>query len=947
VNRSLLNANSRKELNNEDEIWVVEEGRGDIFIESGGGPLIYFASVEKGELVFGFRKVEGISILLVAEHTMELRRVDLYAFIEENDDNGMKRLLDWIHRFDPFFSKFRKDKIDYFVDPGKDLHLKAGLRVAAARSRFPEFKNEIRWALFEKGALYLFNMKEYAFHSTLPVPLCQASWMESDQDLELHFISTEEALKKEAFLSSLKLLHEYYLRLRKEDIQTIEKKESEDTKLRQALDENMLTRSLKKMGGVLGKEEAWGFSALSDPVYKAMHILGEKLYVQFLEPKELATLTNDFEKIELICRFSKVGYRRVKLTSGWWKEDCLPLLGFYGAEERPVALINRKGGDYLMIDPETGTKTKVNDEIASHLSEAGFSFYPPFREKKISGKSIIAFSIGQYKNEIASLLSIGIFGALLSLIPPLLNEWLFNKVIRPYDNTLLAQIIWGMVIATVSIGIFQFVRSFAVLRLLQLVDVKLEPAFWARVLSLPASFFRQFTVGNLVQRVFAVSEIRQLIGGNVIRVVFAGIFSLFYFIAMLYYSFQLAFIGLGLIVVGFLLSLYCIYFKIKIERRIQAVEGTLRGTIVQLVTGVSKLRVNGAEARAFAYWADDFAEFQNLTYRSSNYDTIVTSVLAALPILTTGVMFVVLVGHQPTISLGAFIAFLAAYVPFSMAVYDAINTTKALIPIIPLWERARVVIETEPESEVQKEKPGKLTGELSVDHVYFQYEKDGPQILEGVSFFAHPGEFVALVGPSGSGKSTLVRLLLGFDTPSQGGVYYDGKNVNKLDLLEVRRQIGTVLQNGAIISGSIYENIVSGGLYTQEEVMEAIRLSGFDKDLMNFPMGLQTVVQSGGGTLSVGQGQRLLISRALISKPKILIFDEATSALDNKTQDEVSKRLEEIEVTRIVIAHRLSTIRNANRIYVVNKGRIAQSGSFLELAQQEGIFAEMLKRQML
>lgn len=942
-----LLSNQRLDLRKPKNVWQIEAGSAEIFLIKGKkGPLVHVASLSKNDLIFGFPEVEE-SIFLEAHGPCIVKEIAL-----ENSLEWVPHILKWLHHYDHFFNFFKNQEVDHFIAANQALDFEEGEIVSAALATFPEYKNDVRWIEIKSGCFKLFDLPGCLLEShTAPFPISHALWLKSSQKTSIATLRSDDVLKSSHFVSSIIYFQKKIVDVLKMIVELEEKRDKKQAKLRQVLDKKLLRSSYKNVASVLGKEESLFFSPLGDPVFKACQLIGLRLDIHFIEPKELKSCVSVEEKIRKICRASKVGYREVALTKNWWRHDSLPLLGFFGDKKEPVALLNRRGDDYDMIDPASGAKKALNADLAKTLHPRAFQFYPPFPDTKLNALSLINFSLGKNRREILAIVCIGIVGAFLSLAPPLLTQVLFDQVIKAYDPTLLPQIVLGLLMATLSVGIFLFTRSYAVLRLMQLIDVRLESAFWARLIALPVQFFRKFTVGNLIQRVYAITDIRELIGGNVIRVLFSGLFSLFYFFVMLFYSKTLAFLGLSVVVFGLVISTICIVFATHIQRKILAIEGSLRGMLVQLIAGVSKLRMSGAEARAFSYFTKEFAQHQTLSFNARRYTNVVTALTAALPSLSTGILFVALIlmrqGTQHPLSVGSFIAFLAAYVPFSLAVFDVVNTLIGLVAAVPLWERAKVIVDTQVESSSVKEKPGTLLGEVSLEHISYGYEKEGPLILDNVSIKAAAGEFIALVGPSGSGKSTLVRLLLSFDAPMTGSIYYDGKNLSNLDLLEVRRQIGTVLQNGSLFSGSLYENIVCGGLYSSAEIEEALKLSGFDKDLKTFPMGLQTIVQSGGGTLSVGQAQRLLISRALISKPKILIFDEATSALDNKTQDEVSSRLEEIKVTRIVIAHRLSTVRNANRIYVVEKGKIAQEGSFLDLAQQEGTFKEMLQRQML
>jgi ATP-binding cassette subfamily C protein len=303
-------------------------------------------------------------------------------------------------------------------------------------------------------------------------------------------------------------------------------------------------------------------------------------------------------------------------------------------------------------------------------------------------------------------------------------------------------------------------------------------------------------------------------------------------------------------------------------------------------------------------------------------------------------------GDGEGISLGVFLAFNAAFATFLAGVTSLSGTVVGFLDTMTKGRRIKPILEEEPETDLSKADPGRLSGRLEVTDVEFSYRADGPRILDGVTIRAEPGEFIAVVGPSGSGKSTLLRLVLGFETPSAGSVMFDGQDLSNLDVLAVRRQLGVVLQGGKLDVGSIFDNIACGNVITLDEAWAAAEDAGMADEIREMPMGLHTIVSVGGGNLSGGQRQRLLIARALAHRPRILLFDEATSALDNKTQAIVSESLERLRVTRIVIAHRLSTIRRADRIYVIEGGRVVQAGSFAELMSSDGLFSRMMARQV-
>ncbi len=371
---------------------------------------------------------------------------------------------------------------------------------------------------------------------------------------------------------------------------------------------------------------------------------------------------------------------------------------------------------------------------------------------------------------------------------------------------------------------------------------------------------------------------------------------------------------------------------------------------MQLINGISKLHIAGAQERAFASWSKNYSRQVELELSQQRVEDFVALFNTVMPTLTSGVLFwftiSVLEEAQTSggigLSLGTFLAFNTAFGNFINGATNLSNTVTEVLHVIPQWKRTQPILANIPEVNLTKADPGKLIGRIFVDRITFRYRSDGPLTLDDLSICAEPGEFIALVGGSGSGKSTIFRLLLGFEAPEAGTIYYDRQDLSGLDVDAVRRQLGVVLQGGRLTSASIFDNIAGGAQITLDEAWEAARMSGFADDIAAMPMEMHTVVSEGGGNLSGGQRQRLLIARALALKPRILLFDEATSALDNKTQAIVSESLEKLQVTRVAIAHRLSTIRKAHRIYVLQAGRIVQQGSFEDLASVQGLFARQM-----
>jgi len=501
--------------------------------------------------------------------------------------------------------------------------------------------------------------------------------------------------------------------------------------------------------------------------------------------------------------------------------------------------------------------------------------------------------------------------------------------------------------------LFQIVQSFALMRQKIVAGASLQTAMWDRLMKLKNSFFRYYSTGDLQARVTSMSAIQEQLSGATLRTLFTSILASLNLGLMCYYDLSLAFIAFVVALVASLMTASAGVLTLRYMRPLHRLKGELSGIAVQLIHGMAKLRVAGAEARAFAHWGQHYSRQQILQRRVQCIQDSMTVVNSVLPALALVVLFwaamQALLNPETTenksLTAGTFLAFHAAFSVFVGGATSLSNALIELADVATLWERAKPIVEADLEADETKVDPGQLSGKLSVDHVTFRYERDGHIRLDDVSLHAEPGEFIALVGPSGSGKSTLLRVLLGLEAPESGAVRYDDQDLSRLDAVAIRRQIGTVLQQNTIMAGTIFENLAAGGLITIDDAWEAIRAAGLEEEIAAMPMQMNTFVGDGGGNLSGGQRQRLLIARSIVRKPAIVLFDEATSALDNHTQAMVTASLERLRATRVMIAHRLSTIQHADRIYVIDGGRIVQQGYFDELARQEGLFANLMAQQ--
>jgi NHLM bacteriocin system ABC transporter ATP-binding protein len=489
----------------------------------------------------------------------------------------------------------------------------------------------------------------------------------------------------------------------------------------------------------------------------------------------------------------------------------------------------------------------------------------------------------------------------------------------------------------------------ALLRIETRASAALQAAVWDRLLFLPLPFFRGYTSGDLASRAMAVDAIRQVASGSTVTALVGGVIAMGNFALMFWYSAEMARWATLILAVVLLVSLVGSWAQLRPQREIVTSESKVLGLVLQLLTSISKLRVAAAEVPAFALWVRQFSAQRRLQYQARVVSSWLAAFHAAVPVFSSVVIFALalpLVTETRELQTGDFMAFLAAFTACSGGILASTPALVSILNTLPLYEQATPILKTLPEVVAGKSDPGSLLGDIEIQHATFRYQADGPLILRDVSIRIQAGEFVAFVGPSGSGKSTMLRLLLGFEALEGGSIFFDGQELGGLDVQAVRRQMGVVLQSGRLMSGDIYTNIVGASSATINEAWAAARMAGLAEEIEAMPMGMHTVISEGGGTLSGGQRQRLLIARAIVARPRIVLFDEATSALDNRTQAIVSESLESLQATRIVVAHRLSTIINAHRIFVMERGQLVQTGTYAELMAQPGPFAELAKRQI-
>ena len=686
--------------------------------------------------------------------------------------------------------------------------------------------------------------------------------------------------------------------------------------------------------------------SLISPIHAVIRRVGQACGTKVEWTETPVETLGDLESVALhLLEQHNLFYRKIKLSGTWWKEEGAPALAFLNPNGSPVALISKQGS-YHLWDPTTGTETPLTAKTAAQLNSVAISIYARLPARPLGLRDVLALAFLQLRADIRSTFLIGLLGGLVALVPARITSTLFNTLIPTADFFQLFQMGIILFSAACTGALFELTRSMLMLRIKTRSNYQLQAAIWGRLLNLPVGFFGNYSAGDLAQRVMGVDAIRSMLTDNVSQAGMALIFSLPNLGLMLYYSPVLAGMGLLALLVYITLLMGIGFNNYHNQGQEYQRDGELAGFALQALTGIAKIRMSISENRAFARWASIFEEKVHWKTRSINNLNALELLAALFPPLMTGLFFWTIGSHwkNTTLNTGNYLAFNAAFSSLAIAFTEFAYIIPSLLASIALYQRLKPVLEATPEIFDSQKPAGEIDGNVEIRNVTYRYRPDLPPVLQGVTLRANPGEFVAIVGPSGAGKSTLARLLLGFDTPESGGIYYGGIDLASVNRRDLRKQIGAVLQGGGLLQASIYDNIAGASGMSHEDAWEAARLAGCDADIRAMPMGMHTLVFN--GTVSGGQRQRLLIARALARHPRVVLFDEATSALDNETQAHVSDSLERLNATRIVIAHRLSTIRHADRIYVMEAGHIVQTGTFQELIQQPGPFQRLAKRQM-
>ena len=717
-------------------------------------------------------------------------------------------------------------------------------------------------------------------------------------------------------------------------------------KQRKELDQLMFEESLLKSAeAVLGDRAA---SKISDGRIITRQAIEDILKYYHYKPVEIPkSITTQDEQLDFSLRPHGIMRRNVQLDKGWYRDSYGPVLAFLKENGSPVAVLPKGMSGYYYYDHQTGAKVSVNAKNAELFEPEGYCFYRPLPQKAIGIIDLILYIKNCLSlSDIVLIVVTSFFSTLVGMLVPRITRALTGPVLNSGQGSALVSVAITLTCVAIVSALISSMSGLFNQRINTKTSVSVEASLMMRMLTLPAPFFRKFSAGELTKRLQSVNMLCSVMIGIVFSMGLSSIFSLMYVRQI--FNFAPALVGPSLLFI--LLSVVCTVatsvIQIRISRKRMELDAKQSGIGYSMITGVQKIKLAGAEKRIFSRWMNLYADSAKLNYNPPMFLKINSVINLAITLVSTIVLYSI--AADSGIDPSSYLAFNAAYGSLMGAFMGVAGIAMKAATIKPILEMAEPFLKAEPEAADNKEMVTSISGAIELNNVFFRYSENMPYIVNDMSLKINAGEYIAIVGRTGCGKSTLMRLLLGFEQPERGAIYYDGKNMKNLDMCTLRRKIGVVTQNGGLFQGDLYSNIViSAPELTVKDAWEAAELAGIADDIRAMPMGMQTMVSEGQGGISGGQKQRLMIARAIAPKPKLLMFDEATSALDNKTQKQVSEALDKMGCTRIVIAHRLSTIKNCDRILFLEGGKIIEDGSYEELIAKGGHFAELVERQRL
>ncbi|MBR0787825.1 NHLP bacteriocin export ABC transporter permease/ATPase subunit [Bradyrhizobium manausense] len=931
-------------LDHHGQVLEIVAGHADVFAidvtDGKSGSRHHLFRIARGDVIpdlpgYPASSPDGLRFIAVGAQ-------DTRVSVVARTDLASEQALRWIERLARFIA-----------GPAPQWHLaelsEGEVVLAAGEPRRGPMRG-LLWLNVERGALSLIGRGAAYDAGSPPLPLTSGLWVEAGAG-GCAVGAAGDAPAGDLIWPAIDRFHQNFVACVRDMLDRDAQNENARLASRSGLAATQAVEAFDRLSGIIVRrfdheavDASW-----SDRLAGVCQIVGNAMRAPIAISSRGDGSAQDLSGLSQIAQTARLRLREVLLRQDWWRLDAGPMVGWHGEGRDPVALVYEPRRGYIMVDPLTKARRPVDRAIAAQIAPEAATFYPPLPSRALKFRDLLQFSLRHIRGSgLRIALSVAMIG-LLSLVTPFITNLLISSIIPRSELDQLAFCALALILAGLSVAGVQLMQGFVMLRMEATIDWRLQSAMIDRLLRLPTAIFREYTAGELVDRAMGIDAARRALTGHALRGVIAGLFCVFSLGLMLYYSPKLALLAIALTLVRAAVIIGTNLVRLNFESKHFNQQGKVSGFVLQLLTGVGKLRVSAATSRALAIWSKQFATQKQYFVSSQMAGNGLGAFETAFPTIATLIIYAYATYSSSGLltDIGTFFAFFSAFGQSMGSVGSwAAGVSEALIAIPPLL-RLRPLIASPTEIPDDRKPPGELSGSVELARVSFRYLQNGPLVLDNISLKITPGEYVAVVGPSGSGKSSLFRLLLGFERPEFGAVFYDGKSIETLDASALRRQLGVVLQNARLANGNLYENICGGIRLPLDQAWEAARLAGIADDIKAMPMGMLTQVSEGVSTLSGGQRQRIMIARAIARRPRILLFDEATSSLDNQSQAIVSDALENLNVTRIVIAHRLSTVQRADRIIVLVDGKIVETGTFAELNAASGMFASFARRQML
>ena len=939
-------------LSDPEMVWYVVSGAVDVFVAEGaeGESPSNFRQLLRagpGRLVFGIAREEGISLSAYIGKGLpdtELRHVPRAAFAGPEVAELVAAQVDaWVNDVAAAIAR------DVIPRPRPERFLSAGEEADAVSERVLSTRRGVVWVSCPKGNAAFLDTGEATPDGPGLLPMSVHSWITLFTPSPVKVTSSRALAADGLLFSAVTEFHRVALavdemnqRLTLVDManlqraQVAHRRRSED-------------RARDSLFGVLdGRRPAAADGGAA--LLSALKLVGGHEGIDFRAPPRQRGADEAEPDLAEIQRTSRVRARRIKLAADdrWWLGDSGALLAFRRESGAPVALLPSLLGRYRLLDPATGRAERVDAQVAGGLADEARYFYRPLeQDEAVRSGPVLRFACRGLGREFARFILTGLVVGLLMLVPSVVLGTVVDRVIPSGSGWRLLEVALGLVLLALLAALLQILQGTALMRLEALAASRVSAALWDRLLDLPQRFFRRFSSGDLTMRAMAFQSLRDSVSGVVANAVLAVIFLLPTFALLFIYDTRMGWMGLGLAVLSLGVTTTIGILQFPHVRRLLAISRDLAGKVLQLLNGAGKLRSTGSEGIGFAEWAKGYREQKLTELRVGALNEHLVAFLAAAPLLAVAAVFAFALGGDDTLATGDFLTIYAAFMVFYSAIARLGGSFAAVASIVPAYEQVTPILEAVPGASSEGAPPPDLSGDVSIDHVSFRYTDDGPMVLRDVSIHARAGEFVAIVGESGAGKSTLFRLALGLENPLSGAVYYDGRDLSRLNRRAVRSRISMVVQDASMRPGTVLENIIGlSSDLTEQDAWRAAELAAIDEDIAAMPMGMHTVTGDGSALFSGGQIQRIMLAAALVRDPSVLFLDEATNWLDNTSQAQVMQSVADLAVTRFVTAHRLSTIRRADTIYVLQEGDVVQTGTFDELVEIAGPFRDLVRRQM-